>query len=134
MKPKLENIEVLAIESSRLFPEEEMQNEDIRVDIGFSFDVSVQDVENQIFAFAVTSEVSSPFVELKLRIGLQYSRIEKAWEDAEEPERESFLLETLLPDAYPYVRSLAQVSSGLLGVPPIGLGAFNSEELKKMGN
>lgn len=128
---KLENVEVLETNIRRIFPDNEAEITQAQVDISFSFDAAAQDTQQQAFPFVASVDVSCPFAEMSLRFGLTYNGFSKTWDVLESAEREKIILDYLVPDVFPYVRSLVQVFAGVLGIPPLSLTIFDPKEMKR---
>lgn len=129
-RPKLEGVDVLKVSMEHLFPPDinSVNNETIQA--GYTFSAALQDPEKQMFGFYVGAKITSAFSLIDLELGARYTKIAKAWEDLTEKEQSTFISAVLLPDVYPYIRSLVQMTSGVLGTPPTIMNMLEDTNLE----
>lgn len=128
-EPTLEGVDTLAVNMRRLIePPKDLTGGDIRLD--FTVEVATQDVDRQVFGFIALISVVSVEATVDVRLGLRYSGLPKVWNEVSDEGRVEFVADILTPDAYPYVRSLVQISSGVLGIAPVVLPSFDPGVMK----
>lgn len=127
---KLEGVDTLSYKMERRFGASSDSNSD-QHQIEFSVESPFQDDENKKFGYIVTTTVTSNDAVIETRLGLRYSGEAEAWDSLTEESRLDFMCDVLLPDSYPYVRSLVQFAAGPLGTTAILLSMLDIQRVRE---